>query len=60
MGRSGKELRRSLAPVTGVTALDDQSLLRTAVPPEQPTPLALTVKNRAQQLRSGYLKGPKT
>jgi len=52
MGRSGKDLRRELAPVTGVPT-DDHALLRAAVPADAPAPLAQTIKTRAQQLRAG-------
>lgn len=58
MGRSGKDLRRTLAPVTGLSPSDDQALVRTAVPPEQPAPLATKVKTRTLQLRNGIPKGP--
>lgn len=57
MGRSGKDLRRALAPVTGILPSDDQGLMRTAVPPEQPAPLATKVKSRTLQLSSGLPKG---
>jgi hypothetical protein len=57
MGRSGKDLRRTLAPITGLPSSDDSALVQAAVPPEQPAALSATVKTRSLQLRSGIPKG---
>lgn len=57
MGRSVKDLRRSLAPVVGLPT-DDTALLRSAGPADAPQPIAQTVKAKTQQLRTGYPKGP--
>lgn len=58
MGRSIKDLRRSIAPIIGTPLLDDAALLRTATPAGTPQPLGQQVRQRTQQLRYGYLKGP--
>lgn len=58
MGRSVKDLRRTIAPITGTPLLDDSALVRTAVPTGTPQPLGQEVKQRTQQLRYGYPKGP--
>lgn len=55
MGRSVKDLRRRLAPLTGIVpGAGDDSLLRAAVPIDAPQPIAQTVKLREKQLRAGY------
>lgn len=58
MGRSVKDLRRSIAPVIGAPLTDDAALLRSAVPTGTPQPLGQKVRQRTQQLRYGYPKGP--
>lgn len=52
MGRSVKDLRRRLSPITGLPT-DDAAMLQAAVPGGAPAPLAQTIKQRAQQLRAG-------
>jgi hypothetical protein len=56
MGRSTKDLRQALAPVTGQSLSSDQALLRAAVPQQEPTPIAEKVQEVAKDLRAGYPK----
>lgn len=58
MGRSVKDLRRSVAPLTGRPITSDAALLRTAAPADAPQSIAQEVKEQTQQLRRGYPKGP--
>lgn len=58
MGRSVKDLRRDIAPIIGTPLSSDTALLRTAVPGGTPQPLGQQVKQRTQQIRYGYPKGP--
>lgn len=53
MGRSAKELRRSLAPITGIPPSDDAALLRSAVPGQAPLSIREKVKAQSAQLRTG-------
>lgn len=57
MGRSVKELRRSLAPITGVPT-SDTALISNAIGGASQTPLRQKVKEETQQLSKGLPRGP--
>lgn len=56
MGRSTKNLRQAVAPITGEQLTSDSALLQAAVPPQAPTPIAQKVAQVAKDLRAGYPK----
>lgn len=58
MGRSVKDLRRTLAPITGIPLSSDSALIRTAGPSDAPQSIGQKVRERTQQIRYGYPKGP--